>query len=115
MGRRDRGAATPAGGIGLGDIGRGVAGALAKAGVALTVCDVREEATAPFGDRARIARDPADLAGSSAVVVVAVVNDAQVLAVRDGVDGARAGAKPGSTVLVLSTVSPETVHAVAEL
>jgi 3-hydroxyisobutyrate dehydrogenase len=115
MGTTASDAGTTAGVIGLGDIGRGVAGALAKAGVGLTVCDIRDEATAPFADSARIAGDPADLAGSSDVVVVAVVNDAQVLAVLDGEDGALAGAKPGSTVLVLSTVSPETVRAVAAL
>jgi 3-hydroxyisobutyrate dehydrogenase len=115
MGTTAPGEATTAGVIGLGDIGRGVGGALATAGVGLTVCDIREEATAAFADSARIARDPADLAGTSDVVVVAVVNDAQVLSVLDGDTGALAGAKPGSTVLVLSTVSPGTVHAVAEM
>jgi 3-hydroxyisobutyrate dehydrogenase-like beta-hydroxyacid dehydrogenase len=110
------GTTTPtAGVIGLGDIGRGVAGALARAGIGLCVCDVRAEATAPFAETARIAEGPADLAGSSDVIVVAVVNDAQVLSVLGGESGALAGAKPGSTVLVLSTVSPDTVRTVAEL
>jgi len=110
------GTSTPtAGVIGLGDIGRGVALALARAGVGLTVCDIRPEATEPFSDSARIADGPADLAGTSDVIVVAVVDDAQVMAVLDGDDGALAAAKPGSTVLVLSTVSPDTVRAVAEL
>jgi 3-hydroxyisobutyrate dehydrogenase-like beta-hydroxyacid dehydrogenase len=107
--------AATAGVIGLGDIGRGVAGALAKAGMGLTVCDIRPEATEPFAHSARIASGPADLAGTSDVIVVAVVDDAQVLAVLGGDEGALAGAKPGSIVLVLSTVSPDTVQSVAEL
>jgi len=110
------GSTTPtAGVIGLGDIGRGVAGALARAGIGLTVCDIRAEATEPFADTARIAEGPADLAGTSDVIVVAVVNDAQVLSVLDGDAGALAGAKPGSAVVVVSTVSPDTVRTVAEL
>ena len=112
----DKESASPrAGVIGLGDIGRGVAGALARAGVPLTVCDIRAEATEPFAESARVATGPADLAGTSDVVVVAVVNDAQVLGVLEGSDGALAAAAPGSSVLVVSTVSPDTVHAVADL
>ncbi|HXX89062.1 MAG TPA: NAD(P)-dependent oxidoreductase [Acidimicrobiales bacterium] len=103
-----------AGVIGLGDIGRGVAGALAQAGIGLTVCDVRAEATEPFAQSARIAADPADLAATADVILVAVVNDAQVRTVVDGDGGALAAAKPGSTIVVLSTVSPDTVRAVAE-
>ena len=45
----DRAGDVPATGIvGLGDIGRGVAGTLVAAGVDLTVCDVRAEAAEPF-------------------------------------------------------------------
>jgi 3-hydroxyisobutyrate dehydrogenase-like beta-hydroxyacid dehydrogenase len=100
-----------AGVIGLGDIGRGVAGALAHAGVELTVCDVRPEATEPLAASARIAADPSDLAATSDVILVAVTNDAQVL---DVAQSAMSGARPGSTLLILSTVSPDTVHTVAE-
>jgi 3-hydroxyisobutyrate dehydrogenase-like beta-hydroxyacid dehydrogenase len=107
--------ALSAGVIGLGDIGRGVAGALARAGVALTVCDLRAEATAAFAGTAAVVPSPAELGAASDVVVVAVVNDEQVLSVLDGEDGALARAGSGSTVLVLSTVSPETVRRVAEL
>ncbi|HLX88182.1 MAG TPA: NAD(P)-binding domain-containing protein, partial [Acidimicrobiales bacterium] len=108
-------ATTRAGVIGLGDIGKGVAGALARAGVGLTVCDIRPEAVEPFAAQARVAADPADLAATSEVVVVAVVNDAQVLGVLDGPEGALASALPGAAILVVSTISPDTVRAVAEL
>ena len=48
-------------------------------------------------------------------MVVAVVTDEQVLAVLDGPTGALAGARPGSTVVIVSTVGPSTVARVAEL
>jgi len=101
--------------IGLGDIGSGVAAGLRRAGVHLVVCDLRPEATAPFADDARVATDPAELAALVDVVVVAVVTDEQVLAVLDADSGALASARPGSTVLLLSTVAPSTLARVAEL
>jgi len=101
--------------IGLGDIGSGVASGLVRAGTDLVVCDVRPESTAPFAGTARVAADPAELGRLVDVVVVAVVTDDQVLAVLDGPGGALRDARPGSTVLILSTVAPRTVARVAEL
>ena len=93
MGNLRSGAAmTTVGVIGLGDIGRGVADAVGRAGLDLAVCDLRAEATAP--SRRRPTSPPTrPLPGraQSDVVVVAVVNDRQVLAVLDGADGALAG------------------------
>jgi 3-hydroxyisobutyrate dehydrogenase-like beta-hydroxyacid dehydrogenase len=103
-----------AGVIGLGDIGRGVADCLVRAGIDLVVCDVRPEATSAFSDSALIADDPSELASKSEVIVVAVVDDAQVRTVTCGSRGALSGAKDGSTVVVLSTVTPDTVGFVAE-
>jgi 3-hydroxyisobutyrate dehydrogenase-like beta-hydroxyacid dehydrogenase len=99
-----------AGVIGLGDIGRGLADNLARSGVSLSVCDVRPEATAPYADRAYIADSPADLAGRSDVVLVAVINDDQVRSVLRGDRGVFAGASPGTTVVVVSTISTSTVR-----
>jgi 3-hydroxyisobutyrate dehydrogenase-like beta-hydroxyacid dehydrogenase len=98
-----------AGVIGLGDIGRGVADNLAQAGVTLSVCDVRAEATTPYAEQAHIASSPADLAGRSDVIVVAVINDDQVRSVLRGDDGVFAGAEPGTTVVIVSTISIATV------
>jgi 3-hydroxyisobutyrate dehydrogenase-like beta-hydroxyacid dehydrogenase len=81
----------PVGVVGLGEIGRGLATTLLRAGAAVTVCDVRPDATAPFADRARVATSPADLATDVRVAVVAVVDDDQVRAVVDGPDGLLAG------------------------
>lgn len=108
-------AALTAGVIGLGDIGRGVATAVARAGIPLVVCDLRPEAAADFAETAVVASTPAELAPSCDVVVVAVVDDAQVLGVLDPRSGALSAARAGSTVLVLSTVSPDTVEAVAAM
>ena len=101
--------------IGLGDIGSGVAAGLVRAGVGLVVCDIRPEATEAFADRATVAADPAGLGRLADVVVVAVVTDEQVIGVLDGPRGALAGARRGSTVLIVSTVAPSTLARVAEL
>jgi 3-hydroxyisobutyrate dehydrogenase len=106
---------TTVGVIGLGDIGRGIADGVLRSGMNLVVCDLRAEATAPFEAKAHVASTPALLAARADVVVVAVVNDRQVLAVLDGEDGALSGAAPGSVVVVLSTVAPATVEAAAQL
>ena len=106
---------TTVGVIGLGDIGRGVADAIARAGLGLGVCDLRAEVTAPYAAASLVAADPAGLGANCDVVVVAVVNDGQVLAVLNGADGALATMASGSTVVILSTVSPGTIETVAAL
>ncbi len=98
-----------AGVIGLGQIGGGIAANLMKAGVTLSVCDIREEATAPYREGALVAGSPRELAGGCDVVFVAVLNDAQVRAVLEGDDGVFAGAPEGTTVVVVSTVTTDTV------
>ncbi len=95
--------------VGLGDIGRGVAGTFADAGLVLTVCDVRAEATEALAARASVAGSPAELAGRSDTVFVAVVNDEQVREVVGGPDGILAGAGPGCSVVILSTITTSTL------
>jgi len=104
---------TTVGVIGLGDIGRGVADAVLRAGLPLVVCDVRPEATAPYATQAHVAPTPAVLGERADVVAVVVLNDAQVRQVLAGPDGALEGMSAGSVVLVLSTVAPATVEEVA--
>jgi 3-hydroxyisobutyrate dehydrogenase-like beta-hydroxyacid dehydrogenase len=95
--------------IGLGDMGGGMATALVRAGLPVSVCDVREEATAPYREGAHVAATPAELAGRSDVVLVVVFNDAQVRAVLQGPDGVFAGAASGTTAVVVSTIPTATV------
>jgi 3-hydroxyisobutyrate dehydrogenase len=109
------GAVTTVGVIGLGDIGRGVADAVRRAGMDLGVCDLRAEVTAPYAASSLVASAPALLGAHCDVVVVVVVDDRQVLAVLDGADGALAGMAEGSTIVILSTVSPGTIESVAAL
>ena len=99
----------PTGVVGLGDIGRGVAGSLQAAGVDLTVCDVRPEATEPFD---KVAATPGELAAHCEVVVIAVVNDEQV---RSVVADLLTGARAGTTIVIVSTVSTATVAEMAEV
>jgi len=108
----DRPDAPVVGVIGLGDIGAGVATSVLAAGLPLVVCDLRTEVTDGFADRATVAGSPAELARSSDVMVVAVVDDAQVHAVLSGPDGALAAARPGAACIVVSTISAPCVEAI---
>jgi 3-hydroxyisobutyrate dehydrogenase-like beta-hydroxyacid dehydrogenase len=98
--------------VGLGAIGDGVATSLLREGFPLVVCDVREEATARYEEKASVAASSAVLAASSDIVVVAVVNDDQVREVLMGADGAMAAAGEGTIFLVMSTISAQCVREV---
>jgi len=95
--------------IGLGDIGRGLADNLKGAGVILSVFDIRAEALDPYRDGAHIASSPADLAQRCDVIFVAVINDVQVRDVLTGPDGVFSAAGEGSSVIIVSTISTQTV------
>jgi 3-hydroxyisobutyrate dehydrogenase len=99
-----------AGVIGLGDIGRGLADNLQRKGLRLSVCDIRPDATEPYAELSHVASSPRDLAEHSDVVLVAVINDDQVRSVLRGEDGVFAGAAPGTTVVIVSTISAATVQ-----
>jgi len=98
--------------IGLGAIGDGVAASVHAAGLPLVVCDVRSEATDRHAGHATVAASPADAARLADVVVVAVVDDDQVHAVLSGSDGALAAGGPGTTFVVVSTITAACVAAV---
>ncbi len=95
--------------IGLGAIGDGVARSVSSAGLPLIVCDVRPEATDRYAEIATVAGSPAEAAARADIVVVAVVDDAQVHAVLSGPDGGLAGAGPGTAVVVVSTITAQCV------
>jgi 3-hydroxyisobutyrate dehydrogenase len=103
-------AALRVGVIGLGDMGAGMATSLIRAGLPVAVSDIREEATAPFRERAHLAATPSELAARSDVVLVVVFNDLQVRTVLQGPDGVFAGAAPGSTAVIVSTIPTDTVR-----
>jgi 3-hydroxyisobutyrate dehydrogenase len=97
--------------IGLGDMGGGLATSLIRAGMPVTVSDLRDEATAPYREEAHVAATPSELAARSDVILVVVFNDAQVRAVLQGPDGVFAGAAPGATAVIVSTIPTDTVLA----
>lgn len=91
--------------IGLGQIGGGVAVCLARAGLLAAVYDVRPEAAEGLEGVPGCAASPAEVARQCDVVVVAVVDADQVRGVLKGDNGLLAGARPGMTVVLQSTVS----------
>lgn len=93
--------------IGLGAMGRGMAGSLRRAGYKVHVCDVRPEAAAAFAAEGGVAcADPAEVAGHCDVIVSVVVNAAQTEEVLFGERGAAAAMRPGALFVMCSTVDP---------
>ena len=101
--------------IGLGNMGKPMAVNIAKAGFDLTVYDVRPEPMEELRRLgARVARSPAELGERCDITEIVVVNDAQVEEVTLGEGGVLPGAKPGSIIVIHSTVHPRTCQKVAE-
>jgi 2-hydroxy-3-oxopropionate reductase len=101
--------------IGLGIMGRPMALHLAKAGYGLTVWARRPEALAPLVlAGARAAGSPKDVAEESEVVVTMVSDTPDVEEVIFGSEGIVHGARPGTVVVDMSTVSPGATRSVAE-
>ncbi len=97
----------PVGVIGLGAMGRGMAGSLRRAGFPVHVCDVRAGAAAEFAADGGTACDsPAAVARACEVVVSVVVNAAQTDSVLFGESGAAAAMGPGGLFVMCSTVDP---------
>jgi 3-hydroxyisobutyrate dehydrogenase-like beta-hydroxyacid dehydrogenase len=97
--------------IGLGAMGRGVAGNLQKAGHELVVNDVREEAAATFLDNGAIwAATPRELAAQVKLVFTSLPTPQDVESVALGENGLAAGLSEGSAWFDLSTNSVEVVR-----
>jgi 3-hydroxyisobutyrate dehydrogenase-like beta-hydroxyacid dehydrogenase len=100
--------------IGLGNMGAGIAENIVRAGFAVRVFDIREQARRRLADAgAEQALTPAQAAEDAAVLAVTVLNDAQVDEVLFGADGAAAALPAGAVVVVHSTVSPYTCQRIA--
>lgn len=93
--------------IGLGAMGKGMAGSLRRAGLDLYVFDVREQVVQDFvKDGGTACKSPADLASKVDVLISVVVNAAQTESVLFGDDGAADVMKPGTVFVMCSTVDP---------
>lgn len=99
--------------VGLGKMGLPIASNLLAAGLPLTVFDIRPEPVTVLTERGAAAGlTPADTARNCDLIGVCVVNDEQVLDVVSGPDGLLDGARPGSLILLHSTVFPRTCREV---
>jgi 3-hydroxyisobutyrate dehydrogenase-like beta-hydroxyacid dehydrogenase len=95
--------------IGLGNMGSRIAQRLLDHGYQVSVYDrnvVKAEALAKRG--ATVAKSILDLAHTADVVLSCLTNDEAVRNVYTGAHGVFAGARPGTVVLEMSTISPET-------
>ena len=104
-----------AGFIGLGNIGQPMAARIVAGGVPTTVYDRRAEpcaALAALG--ASVAPSAAALAGAVDVVGVCVRDDREVVDLLGGPQGLLAAAAPGAVIAVHSTITPETIRALAD-
>ena len=98
---------SPIGLIGLGAMGRGMAGSLRRAGYQVHVHDVRPEAVQAFvADGGVGCASLAEMAARCDVIVSVVVNAAQTESVLFGEQGLAAAMKPGTLFVMCSTVDP---------
>ncbi len=102
--------------LGLGIMGSGMAENLLKAGFALSVYNRTRAKAEPFAAKgARIAPTPRQAAEGADVILSMVGDDNASRAVWLGADGALAGAKPGSILIEVSTLSPDWIRELAKL
>ena len=95
-------------------MGKPMAVNILRAGFALTVYDSRQEPVEELaGLGARAAGSPKEVAETSDLVAIAVVDDAQVEAVVTGPAGILEGARSGTIIAIHSTISPETAQRLA--
>ena len=99
--------------IGVGNIGRPMAGQIARAGFDLTVHDLRRDAAAPLLDAgAAWADSPKDVAERSDIVCTCVPGPAEMESVALGEDGLASGLRPGTVYVDHTTNSPALVRRV---
>ena len=102
--------------IGVGSMGAPMARCVARAGFELTVCDTNLDALAGFESIALRLTDKAADCANQDMVIVMVTNDEQVKQVMLEDEGVLKNVDPEHppAVAVMSTVLPQTIHAVAD-
>jgi 3-hydroxyisobutyrate dehydrogenase len=107
---------TKVGFIGLGLMGKGMAGNIRKAGYEMVLHDLRKEAATPLiDDRVRWAQTAKELAAICDVVFTSLPKPADVQAVWQGETGLGAGLRKGSAWFDLSTNSVDLVRSMNAL
>jgi 3-hydroxyisobutyrate dehydrogenase-like beta-hydroxyacid dehydrogenase len=98
--------------VGLGDMGAAMANAMLSAGLEIVVHDIRQGAADRLVEHgAQSASSLTEVAESCSIVSIVVLNDAQVQTV---VNELATVAKPGTILIVHSTVQPSTVIDLAD-
>lgn len=102
--------------IGIGAMGEPMSLALVRAGYSVTSCPHRnrERFDRVCAQGVKEAASPADVAAASDIVITCVPDAPQVEDALFGPSGAAASARPGTTFIDMSTISPITTRAVAE-
>lgn len=102
--------------VGLGDMGGGIAVHLAQSGVDLAVFDLNADAIARVvSEGAKPAASLAELAAATDIIVICVLDSAQVKAVVAGPGGLLEHGRRGQVIVIQSTVVPQTVVDVAAM
>jgi 3-hydroxyisobutyrate dehydrogenase len=95
--------------IGLGNMGSRIAQRLLDHGYVLVAYDINPaKAEAVAGKRGFAAKNIQELASTVDVVLSCLTNDEAARSVYTGAEGVFAGARPGTVVLEMSTISPDT-------
>jgi 3-hydroxyisobutyrate dehydrogenase-like beta-hydroxyacid dehydrogenase len=94
--------------IGLGNMGSRIAHRLLDHGYQVTIYDTDRNKVQPLATQGSVvARNIVDLARTTDVIISCLTNDEVVHAVYTGTEGVFTGARPGTVVLEMSTISPE--------
>ena len=97
--------------IGLGNMGGGMATNIQRAGYAMTVCDLREEAIKTFLENgARLGDSPAQVAALSDITFTSLPGPREVEEVPLGAEGVLEGIKPGGIYTDLSNSRPTLIR-----
>jgi 3-hydroxyisobutyrate dehydrogenase len=100
--------------IGLGIMGQGMAANLLKAGFSVRVWNRTASRMEPLIEQgAQSGSSPADVAAHSDITILCVSDTPDVVAVVLGEDGVIEGARSGSLVIDMSTISPQTTRDIA--
>ncbi len=101
--------------IGLGIMGQGMVRNLLSAEFSVNVWNRTAAKMDPLVEAGALGRDnPADVAAHSDIIITCVSDTADVEAVILGDNGVLAGAKPGSLVIDMSTISPQATQELAK-
>jgi len=102
--------------VGIGRMGTAMAGALQRAGHSLVLHNRTPEPAERLASElgAEVAASPAEVASRADVTLTTLADDAAVRAVFAGERGLLAGARPGTLLVDLSTVMPDTIRSLEE-